>query len=266
MSCLVAFTDVVFTAASVRGPTFVANGGHTVWPLHVFLRAHTMTMGLSHNIQDYLKAILQLGKDEAATTSDIAARLDVSPASVTSMLKKLDELKLVKHESYRGAVLTHAGRKIALEILRHHRLIETYLAQALGYTWDQVHEEAERLEHHISEEFEDRIAKILGDPRYDPHGEPIPTKDGHVPPTTSDRLADGECSDVFVVRRVDSHNTLMLQLLAQLGIGIGTTLRIVTRNEQVGTLTLKHQRKNIDLALEICEHVFVERKSDVTNK
>ncbi|MCX6139404.1 MAG: metal-dependent transcriptional regulator [Candidatus Kapabacteria bacterium] len=223
-----------------------------------------MTSNLSQNVQDYLKAILQTGKDESATTTDIASRLEVSPASVTSMLKKLDEMKLVKHESYKGVVLTHAGRKVALEILRHHRLIETYLAKALGYTWDQVHEEAERLEHHISEEFEDRIARILGDPQYDPHGEPIPTKDGRIPPTTTERLADVESQESVIVRRVHSHDNTMLRLLTTHGIGIGSALRIASRNEDASLLKLVHLRKNIELSLDVCEKVFVERMASTT--
>ncbi|MBK6290361.1 MAG: metal-dependent transcriptional regulator [Ignavibacteria bacterium] len=218
-----------------------------------------MAMNLSQNMQDYLKAILLIGRDGTASTSDIAAKLEVSPASVTSMIKKLDELKLVKHESYRGVTLTHAGRKVALEILRHHRLIETYLAEALGYAWDQVHEEAERLEHHISEEFEDRISKILGDPQYDPHGDPIPSKDGRIPPTTSERLADAEREESVIIRRVSSHDNSMLRLLTHHGIGIGSTLRIVSRNEDVRSITVRHQRKIIDLSIEICGHIFVDR-------
>lgn len=219
-------------------------------------------MNLSQNIQDYLKAILQIGKDEPVSTTDIANRLQVSPASVTNMIKKLNDLKLARHEAYRGVVLTHAGRKVALEILRHHRLIETYLAEALGYTWDQVHEEAERLEHHISEEFEDRIATILGNPLYDPHGDPIPTKDGRLPPTSTERLADVDLLESVVVRRVRSHDNEILRLLTSHEIGIGSVLTIIARNEDARALTVKHNRKNIELSLDLCHHVFVDRKED----
>jgi len=216
-------------------------------------------MNYSQNMQDYLKAILLLEKDGSALTTDIAARLAVSPASVTSMMKKLNELKLVRHEAYRGVTLTHAGRKIALEILRHHRLIETYLAEALGYTWDEVHAEAEKLEHHISEDFEDRIAAVLGNPLYDPHGDPIPTKDGKVPPTFSERLCDANKDDAVIVRRVSSHDNTLLRLLTHHGIGIGSHLRLLSRNEEERTLTVRHDKKSIQLSLAVCEHIYIER-------
>lgn len=216
-------------------------------------------MNYSQNMQDYLKAILLLGKDGAAITTDIASRLAVSPASVTSMLKKLNELKLVRHEAYHGVTLTHAGRKIALEILRHHRLIEAYLAEALGYTWDEVHAEAEKLEHHISEDFEDRIAKILGDPQYDPHGDPIPTKDGKIPPTPTERLSDANRDDAVVVRRVASHDNSLLRLLSHHGIGIGSQLRLLSRNEEDRTISVRHLKKNVHLSLAVCEHIYIER-------
>ncbi len=216
-------------------------------------------MNLSQNMQDYLKAIYQSGTDGSATTTDIAARLGVSPASVTSMMKKLAELRLVEHRSYHGVRLTHAGRKIALEVLRHHRLIETYLAEALGFDWTEVHDEAERLEHHISEAFEDRIAELLGDPHYDPHGDPIPTKDGKVPPTPTDQLADTDVGDNVVVRRVNSHDASILRLLSSAGIGIGSALRVMARDDVGNTITVRHQRTNVDLSLVICRHIFVER-------
>src|SRR5690554_3741763 len=130
--------------------------------------------------EDYLKAIFELGGAKVKT-QELAASLDVSPASVTGMLRKLAGLGLVEHEPYGGACLTTAGRKVALETIRHHRLIETYLSEALGYPWFEVHDEAEKLEHHISEEFEDRIADVLGHPEFDPHGDPIPDRDGAMP-------------------------------------------------------------------------------------
>lgn len=130
--------------------------------------------------EDYLKALFELGGAKVKT-QELAASLDVSPASVTGMLRKLAGLGLVEHEPYGGACLTTAGRKVALETIRHHRLIETYLSEALGYPWFEVHDEAEKLEHHISEEFEDRIANVLGHPEFDPHGDPIPDRDGAMP-------------------------------------------------------------------------------------
>jgi DtxR family Mn-dependent transcriptional regulator len=124
-------------------------------------------------VEDYLKAIYLLETGQGSvTTVALAERLEVAAPSATGMLKKLAELKLVKHEPYHGVMLTAAGRKIALEVIRHHRLLGLYLSEALGYSWDKVHAEAEKLEHHISEEFEDKIAALLGNPVTDPHGDP----------------------------------------------------------------------------------------------
>ncbi|MER3545443.1 MAG: DtxR family transcriptional regulator, partial [Chloroflexota bacterium] len=158
------------------------------------LKGIEISQEYSSAIQDYLTAIYRLQQaHERVTTSAIAGALGKEPGSVTGMIQKLAQNGLVHYERHRGVRLTPAGEKIALEVLRHHRLIELYLAQALGYPWDEVHEEADRLEHVISEAFEDRIAAALGDPQFDPHGDPIPHKDGTLPQaSTSDRLADLE--------------------------------------------------------------------------
>ena len=150
-------------------------------------------MRLSQALEDYLKVIYVLEADgEKATTTAIAQALDVSNASVTNMLKKLAGMNLIVHESYKGAELSPAGKKVALEILRHHRLLELYLKEVMGYSWDEVHDEAEKLEHHISEQFEDRIAELLNHPTHDPHGDPIPTKDGVMPEKATLALNEAE--------------------------------------------------------------------------
>ena len=139
---------------------------------------------ISHAMEDYLKAIYELSSQAPSSrvsTSQLAEHMSCTPASVTNMLQKLSSLLLVRYVPYRGVTLTEAGERIALEVLRHHRLIELYLAEILGYSWDQVHDEADQLEHVISEEFEDRIDAALGYPARDPHGAPIPTKDGQIP-------------------------------------------------------------------------------------
>ncbi len=128
--------------------------------------------------EDYLKAIWKLAPDGRVTTNALAAELGVSPASATGMVKKLATLRLVEHEPYHGATLTPAGERVALEIVRHHRLLELYLREALGLSEAEVHDEAERLEHHLSDEVEARIDAALGFPTHDPHGAPIPAKDG----------------------------------------------------------------------------------------
>ncbi len=217
-----------------------------------------MMRSLSRSMQDYVKAIYLLTRNGAASTTDIATRLSIAPASVTAMLKRLSELQLVHYESYRGVELTHAGVKIALELIRHHRLLELYLAEALGYSWDKVHDEAEQLEHHISEEFEDRIATILGDPSYDPHGDPIPTKDGRMPPTVTERLADANVRETVVIRRVNSHDRQLLQTLAEEGVGLHTSVRVLERNDE-GGLTIAVGRKKITLSRKAVENIYVER-------
>ncbi len=174
----------------------------------------------SSAIQDYLTAIYRLQQaHERVTTSAIARALGKEPGSVTGMIQKLAQNGLVHYERHRGVRLTPAGEKIALEVLRHHRLIELYLAQALGYPWDEVHEEADRLEHVISEAFEDRIAAALGDPQFDPHGDPIPHKDGTLPQASaSDRLADLEIGRPAVVSRIGEQRPAILRYLARLGL------------------------------------------------
>lgn len=175
------------------------------------------------------------------------------------MLKKLDEMKLVRYESYKGVTLTHAGRSVALEIIRHHRLVELYLAEALGYRWDEVHDEAENLEHHISEDFEDRIAKVLGDPQYDPHGAPIPTKDGRIPPTVHDRLSDANVDETIIVRRVSDDDKTMLRFLTKHDIGLNTELRIVSREEPNGHVTVRLRGHVLRLERRIADNIFVQR-------
>ena len=157
----------------------------------------------SEAVQDYVKQIYLLQAAQGrATTSALAERMDVSPASATAMIKKLAELGLAEHEPYRGAVLTPAGERVAVEVLRHHRLLELYLTQALGVPWDRVHGEAERLEHVLSEELEASIDAALGYPDTDPHGDPIPTVNLELPPEVLPTLAHLEPGQSAIVRRV----------------------------------------------------------------
>jgi DtxR family Mn-dependent transcriptional regulator len=174
---------------------------------------------VSESAQDYLKAIwkLQAAHGEA-TTSALAGELGVSPASATAMLKKLDRLGLVQHEPYHGARLTPAGERVALEVIRHHRLLELYLKEALGLSWDQVHAEAERLEHYLSDEVEARIDAALGYPTRDPHGDPIPTAELVLETGERRTLVDVAAGDAAVVRRVPDSDPELLRYLADLGL------------------------------------------------
>jgi len=171
----------------------------------------------SSSVGDYLKAIWEVGGSGAASTKDIADRLSISAASVSNMFVRLREMGLADYERYRGASLTEAGREEALRLVRRHRLIETFLLEHLGYSWQEVHEEAERLEHAVSDAFTERLAAFLGHPSYDPHGDPIPAADGTLEPDPSFPLtaASGRRVSVFRVRHEDAPTLAFLE-----GIGL----------------------------------------------
>jgi DtxR family Mn-dependent transcriptional regulator len=212
-------------------------------------------------IEDYLKVIYTLIRErgeERASTSAISDRMEVSAASATNMMQKLADMRLVEYVPYRGVSLTDTGEKIALEVIRHHRLIELYLAEALGYSWDAVHDEAERLEHVISEEFEDRIDAMLGHPTTDPHGDPIPPKTGRPPLGTSRRLSDVEIGETVVVRRVSDRNGDFLRQLASLELVPGTRVRMVGREPAGGTITLDLDGRHLSVEDLLARRVYVD--------
>lgn len=184
---------------------------------------------LSEAQEDYLKQILLVAGDEGvAAASELAARLSVRPASVTGMVQRLEQLGLVEHEPYRGTRLTRSGRRVALEILRHHRLLETFLTERLGFAWNEVHEEAERLEHVISERFEQRIAEQLGHPTHDPHGEPIPGPDLRMPERRQEMaLGSIEAGRVGRLARVTTQDPDELEMLTRLGLEISSEIEVI---------------------------------------
>ena len=183
---------------------------------------------VTNAMEDYLKAAYKLEQDGVAvTTLRLAEELGLSGPSVTNMVKRLDELKLVVHNRYHGIALTASGRSVALEVIRHHRLLELYLSEALGYKLDEVHAEAERLEHHVSEELEARIEQVLGFPRFDPHGDPIPDREGHVP-TIDDIVLDlMTVGQAGRVSRVSDRDTDRLSYLFNLGVKPGARIRVL---------------------------------------
>jgi len=188
-------------------------------------------------IQDYAKAIHALEeRDGAVTTTALAERLGVTPASASAMVRRLVELDLVTHEPYKGVALTDCGRTLALEMIRHHRLLETYLSVSLGMPWDRVHAEAEVLEHVISEDLEARIAAKLGHPTHDPHGDPIPTADLRVPPDDTQALASLEPGDQGTLARVADAEPEMLRYLSARGIAPGAELEVVDKQPFGGPL------------------------------
>ncbi len=197
---------------------------------------------VSEAIDNCLKAIFQLaGDQERATTARLAEQLAISPASVTGMLKKLSEADppWIEYQKHHGARLTGRGRARALEVIRHHRLIELFLYRFLDYSWDEVHLEAEKLEHAISETFEERIARALGDPEFDPHGHPIPRRDGTLPDRTDSSLVDMEPGTDAEVSRVSDHDPAMLQYLSSIGVRPGIRVRLLERRPFDGPLMLR---------------------------
>src|ERR1700691_734500 len=182
-------------------------------------------------IEDYSKAIfsLEARRDEPVSTNALAERLNITPGSVSAMLKRLDELGLITHVPYRGVRLTSDGRRIALEVIRHHRLLESYLAEALGMSWDRVHAEAEVLEHVLSEDLEELIAAKLGHPTVDPHGDPIPTVELGIKERQTHSLDELTTGDAGCFVRVSDSDPEMLRYLAEHGIAIGDHLEVVER-------------------------------------
>jgi DtxR family transcriptional regulator, Mn-dependent transcriptional regulator len=195
----------------------------------------------SQAIEDYAKAIyaLELRDGEAVSTNALAGRLGVTPASASGMVKRLDELGLVEHQPYRGVSLTEHGRRVALEVIRHHRLLELYLVKTLGVPWDRVHEEAEVLEHVLSEELEELIAAKLGDPTHDPHGDPIPTRDLTIEEGTTQSLQSLEGGAQGTFTRVSDSDPEMLRFLAERGIAPGDRLEVVDKQPFDGPLFVR---------------------------
>ncbi len=202
--------------------------------------ADSRRTGYSRSTEDYLKAIywLEVGGG-TAQTSAIAEALDIAPPSVSGMVKRLSESGLLEHVPYRGVQLTWAGRRAALRMVRRHRILETYLTSKLGYDWDSVHEEAERLEHAVSDELIERMALALGNPRYDPHGAPIPTVDGKIEEPDLTTLTDVTVGATVELRMVSDKDSDLLRYIASLGLRPGVGFEVVARQPFRGPLTIR---------------------------
>lgn len=186
---------------------------------------------LSHAMEDYLRTIYRLQEqNKKVTTSALAKRLKVAPASVTKMLKKFASLELVIHQPYRGVTLTPKGHSISLELVRHHRLLELFLVEVVGVPWDRVHEEAHRLEHALSEYLEDRLASLLNDPKFDPHGQPIPSKDGTVVERDLQKLSQLPIGTRGVVAQIEDNDSELLRYVARHGLYPKTSLELIERD------------------------------------
>jgi DtxR family transcriptional regulator, Mn-dependent transcriptional regulator len=202
--------------------------------------SHPARSRIGEGAENYAKAIyhLQQGADGAVNTGEIAERVGVTPASASAMVRRMAEDGLVEHTPYHGVRLTTQGRELALEVMRHHRLIESFLAH-LGMPWDRVHEEAERLEHVISEELEELIARFLGEPSRDPHGDPIPTADLEIEEPDTRRLSDMAPGDEGVFVRVSDADPAMLRYLAELQVSPGDPVQVLDRQPFDGPLTVR---------------------------
>jgi DtxR family Mn-dependent transcriptional regulator len=216
---------------------------------------------LSHQaIEDYVKTIYTLALEESpVSTSRVAAARSVKPASATSMIQRLAKLNLVNYAKHYGVTLTETGEKLALEVIRHHRLLELYLMEALGFSWDEVHEQADILEHVISEKLEERIAAALNYPQFDPHGDPIPALDGSMTAmntlTLTDVPAGGEAR---VARILDDSNSELLRYLAGLGLVPGAAVRVAAVAPFLGPLTIEVGGESRVIGRNLAELILVE--------
>lgn len=218
---------------------------------------HTLTF----SIQDYLKNIYELTDNgKPATTTALAERLGIAPASVTGMVQKLSTAKppLLKYRKHQGVTLTNEGQRAALEVIRHHRLLEAWLVKTLGYSWDEVHSEAEKLEHVISEDLEKRIAAAIGNPERDPHGELIPTADLKMPFDESTPLSALRPNQAATIKRVKASDAELLRYLEGLGLVPGTQIEVTDYSPFDHNLTIKVGRKSFVLGLNITGKIFVE--------
>jgi len=220
-----------------------------------------MRENLTDAVEDYLKAIYELTLEESpATTNQVAERMGVTPASVTGMLKRLAaaDPPLLDYHRHHGATLTEAGRRVALEIIRHHRLLELFLHETLGYTWDEVHAEADRLEHVISEDFEERIAQALGDPQHDPHGDPIPTRELDLPPRSETRLYELRIGQQAIIQRVKNDDPELLRYMQNIGLVPQARLKVLERSSFDDNLTLQIEDRVLVLGPRVTREIFVE--------
>lgn len=222
-----------------------------------------MEQTLTISIQDYLKSIYELTENgQSASTNALARKLNISPPSVTGMVQKLASAKpaLVAYQKHQGVTLTKEGQKAALEVIRHHRLLEAWLVQTLGYSWAEVHEEAERLEHVISEDFEQRIAAAMGHPVRDPHGELIPTADLNMPLDDSMPLSALRPPQTATIQRVQASDPGLLRYLDELGLLPGVRIEVKEYSPYDHNLTIKLRRKSLVLGLSITSKIFVEER------
>ena len=212
--------------------------------------------------ENYLKAILFLTMhtEKGASTNAIATRLTTTPASVSDMLRRLADKELLIYRKYQGVTLTKAGRKVAMRTLRKHRLWEVFLVEKLGFGWEEVHEVAEQLEHIQSVKLTDRLDSYLGNPKYDPHGDPIPDKEGQLPQRSELLLSDCESGDELLVRGVKDSSREFLEYLEKLGIGLGTKVSVIAKERFDGSMQISREKDGLHmLSQQVCNNLYVKR-------
>lgn len=210
--------------------------------------------------ENYLKETYSLQHEhDRVTTSMLAARFGSSAATVTGMLKKLAQRQWVVYEPYRGVRLTEAGMAIALEVIRHHRLLETYLAEAMGIPWDRVHVEAERLEHVLSDYLEQRIDELLGHPAFDPHGQPIPAVDGSIAESDRVRLSEVPAGASVKISEVWDHDPDLLRHVDSLGLRLNMRLDVVQTEPVDELITVEAENRRLIIGNRTARHIFVTR-------
>lgn len=222
--------------------------------------AKSLHPDLSRSVEDYLKTIYQLTEHgESATTNGIAEALAVAAPSVTGMVKRLAEAGLLAHLPYKGVTLTDDGRRGALRMLRRHRLIEAYLVRSLGYTWDNVHDEAERLEHAVSEDLIERISRALGNPQFDPHGDPIPSADGYIADLVTTPLPDVPVGETVIISRVESSSPERLRWLADADLIPGAEVTVLELQPFQGPVTVKLGKERRVVGRELAQQLHCVR-------
>ncbi len=216
----------------------------------------------THAVENYVKAIYQIRAEngsEAVSTGEVARRLAVTPGSVTAMLQRLHDAGLVTYQAHRGVRLTEQGTQLALRVLRRHRLIELFLAQTLGMTWDEIHEEAERIEHAASDRLVDRIDQFLGYPKCDPHGDPIPNADGTLRTKRGEPLANCQNRTRLVLERVLDQSPEFLRYLSDGGFTVGNTAVVLENHPSAGVVTIETGGQRLSLSRENAAKLLVRR-------
>jgi len=217
---------------------------------------------LTRSQQDYLKALFLLhGDTKPVPTGDLAQRLGISSPSVSEMVTRLSAQGLVEHDRYKGQQLTREGRRVAVELVRHHRLLEMFLVQVLGYRWDEVHDEAERLEHVISERMEARIFELLGRPELDPHGHAIPSLTGKVRSVSDRALSDCQVGERVLVQGVSDDDARRLRELQRRGLVPGTRIEVVRASEYEAPIECRIKNRRVTIPLGLARAIFVEEAS-----